>query len=99
MYVFISAIFVSLLCALGLFHRGISQSGSALCTWAFSPNSTTRYQTETLAKQFGCPTESSEEIVACLRSVDANELIEKTSTFLVSNEITYSVMYSPWPYY
>ncbi|KAJ9584570.1 hypothetical protein L9F63_021080, partial [Diploptera punctata] len=69
----------------GLFHRGISQSGSALSLMALSPNSTTRYQTETLSKLLDCSTESSEQIISCLKQKDASELFEKSSTFLEWN--------------
>ncbi|KAJ9592676.1 hypothetical protein L9F63_015648, partial [Diploptera punctata] len=66
----------------GLFHRGISESGCSLSLWAFSPNSTTLYQTETLAKLLDCSSESSEEIIACLKEKDAASLFEKSSAFM-----------------
>ncbi len=59
--------------AKGLFHKAVSQSGSALGLWAFQPNP--KENAQKLAKYAGCSSiESSKEIVKCLRSLTTDEL-------------------------
>ncbi|CAL8090407.1 unnamed protein product [Orchesella dallaii] len=59
--------------AKGLFHKGISQSGSVLNTWLYS-----RYpkeQAKSLAERVNCPTATSDEMVKCLKHVDARDIV------------------------
>ncbi|XP_069696455.1 juvenile hormone esterase-like [Periplaneta americana] len=58
----------------GLFHRAISQSGVAIGSWALAPSGHARHLAEEVASQFDCPTESSSELIACLREKDAYEV-------------------------
>jgi len=59
----------------GLIKRVISLSGSALCWWANLPNQAAT--TNKLAKGMDCPTESSTELLNCLREKDAKEMLSK----------------------
>lgn len=73
--------------AQGLFHKAISQSGSALNPWAFQQNPARHaYQ---LARSLGITTTSNEEMIAALRNVDPNDIVAATPSFLqgVSNNI------------
>ncbi|KAJ4446943.1 hypothetical protein ANN_13645 [Periplaneta americana] len=62
----------------GLFHRGISESGTATCIWALSAASTHKENREKLAAEMGCPTQPSSELISCLRNVDAEKIIRST---------------------
>ena len=60
---------------LGSFHRAISLSGSSMCFWAL--NDDAARSTEIYAELFDCPRRTSREIVDCLRTINASDLIEK----------------------
>ena len=68
----------------GLFQRGISQSGSALCSWALAPNGTSTHQARKLAEFLDCPQQPSAAMVACLRTKKAKEIIATDKLFMVS---------------
>ncbi|XP_069696466.1 esterase E4-like [Periplaneta americana] len=61
----------------GLFHRGISQSGNTLCPWAHAPNGTTRYMAEKLATFLDCPTQTSKDMISCLKTKDASDIVNQ----------------------
>jgi len=65
----------------GLFHGAISQSGSSLCHWSHFDNIAQR--TRTLAGLLECPTDSSRQILDCLRAKDAAEILEMRRRFEV----------------
>ncbi|XP_073973312.1 juvenile hormone esterase-like [Rhodnius prolixus] len=65
----------------GLFHRAISQSGTALSPWANVPLGIARRRAIKMAQLFHCPTESSQLILDCLGTKNAYELTE--SYFLI----------------
>ena len=59
---------------LGLFHRVILMSGSALSSWAFAshPEMTTRH----VAQQLVCPiTGNNDDLAECLRTVTVEEIL------------------------
>jgi carboxylesterase type B len=65
--------FATLPIYIGLFHRAISQSGNVLNAWLYS-----RYpkqQAKALAEKVSCPTESSQEMVKCLKNVNAKDIV------------------------
>jgi len=62
----------------GLFHRGASMSGSALCPWTQTEEVTLRART--LASALGCPTGSSREMVNCLRTRPARRIVRLVQT-------------------
>ncbi|PNF29114.1 hypothetical protein B7P43_G12621 [Cryptotermes secundus] len=66
----------------GLFHRGISQSGTALCTWALAANGSSSYQAKKLAKLLDCPTSPTADLVDCLRTKDARDIIATDKQFM-----------------
>ena len=67
----------------GLFHRGISQSGTALCTWAFAANGSSVHQAKKLASLLDCPTNPNADLVHCLRTKDAADIIATDRQFMV----------------
>jgi len=64
----------------GLFNRAILQSGSAYCNWAYTENVTQK--TKYVAKILGCPTDSSVNIVDCLRSRSTKAITESIEHFM-----------------
>ncbi|XP_069694783.1 uncharacterized protein [Periplaneta americana] len=66
----------------GLFHRAISQSGTALCSWSFAPNGSSTSMAEKLGGLFNCPTQNSSELVSCLRSKDAIDITATDKAFM-----------------
>ncbi|KAF5304023.1 hypothetical protein FQA39_LY01808 [Lamprigera yunnana] len=58
----------------GLFHRGISQSGTALAPWGIVNNPLEN--AVKLAHAVGCPTTSTSELKTCLKSKPATTLYE-----------------------
>jgi len=59
----------------GLFQRGISQSGTALCPWTQMENG--RGKATKLAQELGCNIQTSREMVDCLRHRPAKLIIQK----------------------
>jgi carboxylesterase type B len=55
----------------GLFHRSISQSGTATCPWAVKTKGRKKAIAEQVAGLFDCPVQSSEDLISCLRKQDA----------------------------
>jgi carboxylesterase type B len=58
----------------GLFHRTISQSGTATCTWAITPKGKPKALAEQVAGLFDCPAHRSKDLISCLRKQDAYKL-------------------------
>lgn len=73
---------------LGLFHRYIAQSGSALCPWAFSHSNVYKNYAFELGKKFNCSTNSSEDLIDCLRKIDVDDLIINKSVFSGVQQLT-----------
>ncbi|CAG9766219.1 unnamed protein product [Ceutorhynchus assimilis] len=65
----------------GLFHRGFSQSGTALNCWALTENPLEK--AKAVAKNVSCTTSSSKKMVECLRQVEGNALIQGLRTLFV----------------
>ncbi|XP_063931967.1 juvenile hormone esterase-like isoform X2 [Zophobas morio] len=66
----------------GLFSTAISQSGTAHCLWAVAPDGQALRHATMLAQEFGCSTESSSELVECLRKVPVYDLVAKDHIFM-----------------
>ncbi|XP_015115295.1 venom carboxylesterase-6 isoform X2 [Diachasma alloeum] len=60
--------------AKGLFHRVISQSGTALAPWSRTTPAAAKKQAQRLAKQLNCPVEPSEKLRDCLQHKDPIEV-------------------------
>jgi carboxylesterase type B len=58
----------------GLFHRSISQSGTATCPWAVTRKGRPKALAEQVAGLFDCPAHPSEDLISCLREQDAYKL-------------------------
>ncbi|KAF2896323.1 hypothetical protein ILUMI_09830, partial [Ignelater luminosus] len=63
----------------GLFHRGISQSGTALNPWVLVENS--RKKSIQLATHLGCPTTVMEDMINCLREKPAYDVVATVKHF------------------
>lgn len=57
----------------GLFHKGISHSGSALGGWALMKKGKDR--TMKVARSIGCPTDSDAKMVACMKEKPGTEIV------------------------
>ena len=58
----------------GLFHRCISQSGTATCPWAVKRKGIPKAIAEQVAGLFDCPAHPSKDLISCLRKQDAYKL-------------------------
>lgn len=65
----------------GLFHRGFSQSGTCLQSWALAEKPLE--MTKKIAKEFNCVQEKTKEIVACLKQLMGKKLVNAVSKLLV----------------
>jgi carboxylesterase type B len=57
----------------GLFHRAIIQSGTAKCPWVL--NTPVGEYTKILAEHLDCPTATSGELLQCLRTRSAEDIV------------------------
>ncbi|XKL63065.1 hypothetical protein PGB90_005429 [Kerria lacca] len=64
----------------GLFHRGISLSGSTLPPWTLPKNNSEK--SIHLASLIGCPVECKKRMIQCLQQRPAQQIIEATKNFL-----------------
>lgn len=69
----------------GLFHAGISMSGTALMPWTQAENS--RVKAFKLGEIFGCPTNASSELVQCLKTKPAHSIVQAQKHFMVKSII------------
>ncbi|KDR12773.1 Esterase FE4 [Zootermopsis nevadensis] len=69
----------------GLFHRAVSQSGTAFCPWSLAPNGSSKHQAEELAFLLDCPTQPSSEMVSCLRTKDAVDITATDRAYMEWN--------------
>ncbi|KAJ4446939.1 hypothetical protein ANN_13641 [Periplaneta americana] len=76
----------------GLFHRAISQSGVAISTWVLAPRGQSRRLAGQVAALFNCTTESSSELVACLREQDAYKLYSSSEGLTENNQSSVSFL-------
>ncbi|KAG7312987.1 hypothetical protein JYU34_000059 [Plutella xylostella] len=65
----------------GLFHKAISESGTALVPWAEAPPGEALRNAFRLAKFMECPQAPSELMINCLRGKDAREMIDTEYRF------------------
>ena len=64
----------------GLFHAVIEESGCDTAFWAVNwPAQQPWNYTKQVAVKVGCPTEPSDVMVECLRTIDARELEDNSS--------------------
>lgn len=67
----------------GLFHKAISESGTALVPWAEAPPGEPKLNAFRLAKFLNCPQAPSERMIKCLRSLDSYDIIDTEFKFYV----------------
>jgi Carboxylesterase. len=68
----------------GLFHRVISESGTALGLWAVAPNGSSVHHTKKLASLLDCPAQPSKALLSCLKRLEASKIINTDTAFMVS---------------
>jgi len=71
----------------GLFHRSISQSGTATCPWAVIPKGRAKALAQQVAGLFDCPAHPSKDLISCLRKQDAYKLYSADHAIKVSCHI------------
>ncbi|KAL0852090.1 hypothetical protein ABMA28_000334 [Loxostege sticticalis] len=69
--------------SVGLFHKAISESGTALVPWAEAPPGEALRNAFQLAKFLDCPQAPSEVMIECLRKKDSYEIIDTEFKFYV----------------
>lgn len=67
---------------LGLFHKAISQSGSAIKPWSFV--SKPAEQARLFGEKLQCPTNDSISLVRCLKGLDSTSIVMAHWDYLVS---------------
>ncbi|KPJ09318.1 Venom carboxylesterase-6 [Papilio machaon] len=67
--------------SVGLFHKGISESGTALVPWAEAPPGEALRNAFRLAKFLDCPQAPSEVMLDCLRTRDSHDIINTEFKF------------------
>ncbi|XP_011864448.1 PREDICTED: esterase E4 [Vollenhovia emeryi] len=65
----------------GLFHRGISQSGTFYNPWTLTSPGVAKRRAMFLGKNLGCSTEKSKDLIECLRTKSAEEIIGTDNLF------------------
>ena len=68
----------------GLFHRSISQSGSAIIPWGVIPKGRSKAFAEQVAELFDCPAHPSKDLISCLSKQDAYKLYNAEGAVKVS---------------
>nr|XP_023018082.1 esterase FE4-like [Leptinotarsa decemlineata] len=72
--------------AFGLFHKAVSMSGSPIGIWPIKTNLLEAAKKQ--ARLVGCPDDTSEKIVKCLKKVPAEQLAESLLGFLERKVVT-----------
>ncbi|CAG9781922.1 unnamed protein product [Diatraea saccharalis] len=65
----------------GLFHKAISESGTAMVPWAEQSPGEAERNAYLLGKFVGCPNEDSKSLIECLRTKDSYDLINTEFQF------------------
>jgi hypothetical protein len=71
----------------GLFHRCISQSGTATCSWPVKCKGIPKAIAQQMAGLFDCPAHPSKHLISCLRKQDAYKLYSADLAIKVSCHI------------
>ena len=62
----------------GLFHRAISQSGSALDPWAYAEPDFLHRKAFTIGERMNCRTSDPQELLRCFQQATAGDLVNST---------------------
>ncbi|XP_073975346.1 venom carboxylesterase-6-like isoform X1 [Rhodnius prolixus] len=76
----------------GLFHKAVSQSGTAVSCWVTVPPGVARSQAIHLAKQLNCSVNSSQMILDCLKTKNAYEMVELYTEYVTGDETDYNML-------
>lgn len=68
----------------GLFHRAISQSGTGHCPWALTRPGFAKKKATKMGELLDCPSKNSKQLLDCLRTRDAVDVIATDRSFQVS---------------
>jgi hypothetical protein len=68
----------------GLFHRSISQGGTATCPWAVKHKGIPKATAEQVAGRLDCPAHPSKDLISCLMKQDAYKLYSAECAIQVS---------------
>ncbi|XP_015115262.1 venom carboxylesterase-6 [Diachasma alloeum] len=71
----------------GLFHRAISQSGTSLSPWAMYTQKTAKERAFKLAAELDCKSGDTREVVSCLRTKDAEAIINVSQRWLLAESL------------
>ncbi|XP_015520819.2 esterase E4-like isoform X1 [Neodiprion lecontei] len=66
---------------IGLFHKYITQSGSALATWAHTPRAACASRAFQLGEYVGCFNNTSDSLIDCLRTIDFVDILATQPQF------------------
>ena len=72
--------------SIGLFHRAISLSGTTMARWPIQGYG--KEYARTFAQHFNCSTQSSIEILDCLKTQDADDLTSASAMKINVNRVT-----------
>ncbi|XP_055527970.1 juvenile hormone esterase isoform X2 [Wyeomyia smithii] len=75
--------------AKGLFHRAIAQSGTALNPWAISR--TPKERGFLLGQQLGCHTNSTDELLSCLRKASPQKIVNAAGKTITQQDVKRSI--------
>lgn len=76
--------------SLGLFHKGLSQSGTALLPWALIENPLEKAQA--VANSLNCTTHSTKLMIECLKQIDGKTLVNGIKVlFVYMNSVPFAV--------
>ena len=67
--------------AAGLFSQAIGSSGSAIASWAFESQASSEASSRNIAARVGCEDKNPDDLVNCLRQVDAAEIASAFSSY------------------
>lgn len=70
------------------FNKVIAQSGSALAGWAFDLEP--EFHAKQIAQRAGCPTESLDGMVQCMKTMDAATVVDAHTAYIVSKPFEFS---------
>uniref|UniRef100_A0A0C9QW23 ESTF_1 protein n=2 Tax=Fopius arisanus TaxID=64838 RepID=A0A0C9QW23_9HYME len=71
--------------ARGLFHQVISQSGTAINQWPYHTAKSARENAHRLARELNCSTDTSQDLLQCLRTKDAGDVMMQPSDWPIFN--------------
>lgn len=78
----------------GLFHRYITESGSALTLWAYRPRAAYASRAFQLGEYVGCLNDTTDSLVDCLRTIPGSDITDIQGQFNLWNTFP-GIMWGP----